>query len=53
MAEISQEGGLFKSDEGSSEPGSSSKGAVRRQRVVKPPISRPWGPVLGAPAKSP
>jgi len=53
MAQISQKGELFKSDEGSSEPGSSSQGAERRKRVVKPPISMPWGPVLGAPAKSP
>ena len=53
MAQISQKGELFKSDKGSTEPGFSSQGAVLRKRVVKPPISRPWGPVLGAPAKSP
>jgi hypothetical protein len=53
MAQISQKGELFKSDEGSTEPGSSSQGAVLRKRVVKPPISRSLGPVMGAPAKSP
>lgn len=53
MADLKQEEELFRSDEGSSEPEYQSPGAVRRRRVVKPPISRPSGPVMGARAKSP